>query len=52
VSLDLSKTAPALYQFIKDNNMTWPQIYDGQAAKTPVAAKYGVHAIPCAVLVD
>ena len=32
--------------------MTWPQIYDGQASKTPVAVQYGVHAIPCPVLVD
>jgi thiol-disulfide isomerase/thioredoxin len=52
VSLDLAKKGPALLQFIKDNNMTWPQIYDGQAVKTPVAVQYGVHAIPCSVLVD
>ena len=52
VSLDLAKKAPVLYQFIKDSSMTWPQIYDGQAVKTPVAVQYGVHAIPCAVLVD
>jgi hypothetical protein len=32
--------------------MTWPQLYDGQAVKTPIAVQYGVHAIPCAVLVD
>ena len=52
VSLDLAKKGPALLQFVKDNNMTWPQIYDGQAVKTPVAVRYGVHAIPCPVLVD
>ncbi len=30
VSLDRSKQGPALLQFVKDNGMTWPQIYDGQ----------------------
>ncbi len=52
VSLDLAKKGPAVLQVVKDDNMTWPQIYDGQAGKTPVAALYGVHAIPCPVLVD
>jgi len=52
VSLDLAKKGPAVVQFIKDNNMTWPQIFDGWAGKTPVAVQYGVHAIPCPVLVD
>ena len=32
--------------------MTWPQIYDGKSSKTPAAVQYGVHAIPCPVLVD
>src|SRR6266481_5120814 len=52
VSLDQPQKGPALLQFIKDNNMTWPQIYDGKSSKTPAAVQYGVHAIPCPVLVD
>ena len=52
VSLDRSKQGPALLQFVKDNSMTWPQIYDGQYWKAAVAVQYGVHAIPCPVLVD
>jgi thiol-disulfide isomerase/thioredoxin len=52
VSLDQPRQGPALLQFVKDNNMTWPQIYDGKYSKTPVAVQYGVHGIPCPVLVD
>jgi peroxiredoxin len=52
VSLDQPRQGPALLQFIHDNNMTWPQIYDGHYWKAAVAEKYGVHAIPCPVLVD
>jgi len=52
VSLDQARQGPALLQFIHDNNMTWPQIYDGRYWKAAVAVKYGVHAIPCPVLVD
>ncbi len=52
VSLDRPRQGPALLQFVKENNMTWPQIYDGQYWKAAIAVKYGVHAIPCPVLVD
>lgn len=52
VSLDEPRQGPALLQFIKDHNMTWPQIYDGHFWKAAIAVEYGVHAIPCPVLVD
>jgi peroxiredoxin len=52
VSLDRPKQGPALLQFVKDNGMTWPQIYDGQYWKAAAAVQYGVHAIPCPVLVN
>jgi thiol-disulfide isomerase/thioredoxin len=52
VSLDQSMQRAALLQFIKANNIAWPQIYDGGAWDAEVAVKYGVHAIPCPVLVD
>src|SRR5256885_12381121 len=52
VSLDHPKKGPEVLQFTKDNNMAWPQIYDGQYWKAAVAAQYGVRAIPCPVLVD
>jgi thiol-disulfide isomerase/thioredoxin len=52
VSLDEPMNGPALLQFVHDHNMTWPQIYDGQYWNAAVAVEYGVHAIPCPVLVD
>ena len=52
VSLDRPYQGAALLQFIKANHMTWPQIYDGRYSKAAVAVEYGVHAIPCPVVVD
>jgi thiol-disulfide isomerase/thioredoxin len=52
VSLDEPRNGPALLQFLQDNNMTWPQIYDGLYWNTAVAVEYGIKAIPCPVLVD
>ena len=52
VSLDMPRQGPALLQFIKGHDMTWPQIYDGGYWQAAVAVAYGVHAIPCPVLVD
>lgn len=52
VSLDEPQQGPELLQFVHDHNMTWPQIYDGGYWKAAVAVEYGVHAIPCPVVVD
>ena len=52
VSLDMPRQGPEVVQFIKEQNMSWPQIYDGGYWKAAVASLYGVHAIPCPVLVD
>ena len=52
VSLDRPGQGPALLQFIKEHDLTWPQIFDGGYWNAAVAVKYGVHAIPCPVLVD
>lgn len=52
VSLDAYGQGPKVLQFMKDNNMTWPQIYDGGYWKAAVAVEYGVRAIPCPVVVD
>ncbi len=52
VSLDRPQQGPMLLEFIKNNNMTWPQIYDGHGSKGTVPMEYGIHAIPCPVLVN
>lgn len=52
ISLDRPQQGPSVVNFTKVNNMPWPQVYDGQYWKAAVAVEYGVHAIPCPVLVD
>lgn len=52
VSLDQAGNGPDLLQFMKENGMVWPQIYDGGYWQAAVAVEYGVHAIPCPVVVD
>jgi peroxiredoxin len=52
VSLDQARQGPALIKFTKENNMPWPQIYDGKYWDAAVAVEYGVHSIPCPILVD
>jgi thiol-disulfide isomerase/thioredoxin len=50
VSLDENK--PQLLSFIKDQNMTWPQYFDGQRWENKLAVKYGIQAIPATYLLD
>jgi peroxiredoxin len=52
VSLDEPRNGPALLQFVQNNNMSWPQIYDGRYWKAAVALEYGIKSIPCPILVD
>jgi thiol-disulfide isomerase/thioredoxin len=52
VSLDKAQQGPLLIQFLKDNKMTWPQIYDGKYWKAELAVKYGINSIPRPILVD
>ena len=52
IGISLDDDPKALQEMIASNGMTWPQIYDGLFWKAAVAVKYGVHAIPCPVLVD
>ena len=44
VSLDQDKTQ--LLSFIKDQNMTWPQFFDGQGWGNKLAVKYGIEPFP------
>jgi thiol-disulfide isomerase/thioredoxin len=50
VSLDQDKTQ--LLSFIKDQNMTWPQFFDGQGWGNKLAVKYGIQGIPATFLLD
>jgi thiol-disulfide isomerase/thioredoxin len=50
VSLDSDKDK--LTSFIKEQDLAWPQYFDGQGWSNKLAAKYGVEAIPYTILVD
>jgi peroxiredoxin len=50
VSLDSERSK--LDEFLKANEMTWPQQFDGQGWGNEVARTYGVTSIPFTVLVD
>jgi thiol-disulfide isomerase/thioredoxin len=50
VSLDQEK--PLLSNYIKDQNMAWPQFFDGQGWSNALAVKYGIDSIPANFLLD
>ena len=50
VSLDSDKGQ--LLNFIKENNMTWQQYFDGQGWSNKLAVKYGIQSIPMTFLLD
>ena len=52
VSLDQPNSGSKLESFTKDNDMPWPQIYDGKYWQAEVAKKYEIESIPRAFLVD
>ena len=52
VGVSLDKDLNAMSQFTAENNMTWPQSFDGQGWNNGLARHYGVHAIPAMYLFD
>ncbi len=52
ISVSLDQDKAQLLSFIKDQNMTWPQFFDGQGWANKLAVKYGIQAIPATFLLD
>jgi thiol-disulfide isomerase/thioredoxin len=50
VSLDSDKEK--LTSFIKENNVSWPQYFDGKGWENNVSTKYGIESIPATFLLD
>jgi peroxiredoxin len=50
VSLDTDKDA--MVKFTQENNMTWPQYFDGLKWQNKLVAQYGVEGIPFTILID
>jgi len=52
ISLDKEDSAKKIARVLADQNMTWPQIYDGKNLESPIAKRFGIHSIPSMLLVD
>ena len=52
VSLDRTNASEKLAAFTKENQMPWPEIYDGQFWKAAIAQSYYIDSIPHPFLVD
>jgi peroxiredoxin len=50
VSLDQQKAK--LTSFIKENNMAWPQYFDGKGGDSVLVKQYGIETIPATFLLD
>ena len=52
IGISLDKDRKKLEKFIKDNEVSWPQVFDGNGWKSELAKLYGVHSIPRAILLN
>lgn len=52
IGISLDKDQAKLESFLKANNMTWPQYFDGLGWQNKVSTKYGVNSIPATYLLD
>jgi len=52
IGVSLDQDQGKLLNFIKENNMTWQQYFDGQGWGNKLAVKYGIDSIPMTFLLD
>lgn len=52
ISFDQANAAEKLANFTKQNNMPWPQVYEGKYWETTIGLQFGVEGIPFALIVD
>lgn len=52
IGISLDSDQQKLLDFIKENNMTWPQYFDGQEWDNKLGVKYGIDSIPMCYLLD
>jgi len=52
IGISLDSDARALENFIKENEIAWPQYFDGKGWQNDVAGKYRVRSIPATYLID
>jgi peroxiredoxin len=51
ISLDHVKDKAKVETFLEDKKLPWPQSFDGKGWSTPLAASYGISAIPATFLI-
>ena len=52
IGVSLDQDQQKLLAFTKENNMAWPQYFDGQGWDNKLAVKYGIESIPMTYLLD
>jgi thioredoxin-related protein len=52
IGVSLDQDQQKLLNFTKQNNMIWPQFFDGQGWNNKLAVKYGIESIPATFLLD
>ena len=52
IGISLDKDRDAMVKYINENNMAWPQFYDGKGWDNRIAKLLGIKSIPATVLVD
>ncbi len=52
IGVSLDKDKEKLVAFIKENNVQWPQYFDGQGWQNKLSSQYGVNSIPSTYLLD
>jgi thiol-disulfide isomerase/thioredoxin len=52
IGVSLDSDQQRLLNYVKENNMTWQQFFDGQGWSNKLAVKYGIESIPMTFLLD
>ena len=52
IGVSLDQDRQKLLDYTREQDMTWPQYFDGQGWGNKLAAKYGIESIPATFLLD
>src|SRR5882724_10783870 len=52
VGISFDESQAALEKFVKENDMSWPQYFDGKLFQNKIGQQYGINGIPTLWLVD
>ena len=52
IGISLDKDREQLENFIRKNDIPWPQHFDGKGWKNEIAVRFGIHSIPSTFLLD